>query len=265
MRRFEGKLALITGGNSGIGLATASALIAEGARVAVTGRNPHSLAMAKQILGESALAIQCNAGNLQAIDGLVSTIRQHFGALDILFANAGTGGLYAVEAATEQDFDRIFAVNVKGVFFTVQKVLPLLRPNASIIINASIAPRMGRAGASLYSGSKAAVRAFARNFATELAPRGIRVNVVSPGSIETPMWSRAFANPDLARAAKQRAAKKVPLGRMGTAEEVAQAVLFLASSQSSFIIGTQIVVDGGITEMPGAVTSHTVDGGEPPI
>lgn len=143
-------------------------------------------------------------------------------------------------------------MNVRGLFFTVQKVLPLLRPNASIVLNASIAPQMGRAGASLYSGSKAAVRAFARNFATELAPRGIRVNVVSPGSIETPMWSRTFSNSGLAMAVRQRAARRVPLGRMGTAEEVAQAVLFLAAPQSGFITGTEIVVDGGLTEMPGA-------------
>jgi len=252
MRRFEGKLALITGGNSGIGLVTAKALASEGARVAITGRDPQSLRAAREAIGNDSLAVRFDLADLNAIDALFAIVKQHFGALDILFANAGTGGLAKLEAATEQDFDRIFSINVKGLFFTVQKALPLLRSGASVILNASIAPRMGRAGASLYSGSKAAVRAFARNFAAELAPRGIRVNVVSPGSIDTPMWSRSFADPQLAAAVRQRAAAAIPLGRMGRAEEVAQAVLFLASGESSFVVGTEIIVDGGKCEMPDA-------------
>ena len=250
MRRFDGKLALITGGNSGIGLATARALACAGARVAITGRDPQTLKAACEAVGNDALAIQCDVADRAAIDTLFAIVRQSFGALDIVFANAGTGGLAMLENASEQDFDRIFGVNVKGVFFTVQQALPLLRSGASIILNASIAPRMGRAGASLYAGSKAAVRVFARNFAAELAPRGIRVNVVSPGSIDTPMWSRSFADPTVAAAVRQRAAAAVPLGRLGTPDEVAEAVLFLASEESRFVTGTEIVVDGGIREMP---------------
>jgi NAD(P)-dependent dehydrogenase (short-subunit alcohol dehydrogenase family) len=252
MRRFDGKLALITGGNSGIGLATAKALASEGARVAVTGRDEGSLREAAKAIGNDCLAVQCDTADIKSMDPLFSILKQRFGALDILFANAGTGGLATLDKATEQDFDRIFGINVKGLFFTVQKALPLLRNGASVILNASISPRMGRTGASLYSGSKAAVRAFARNFSAELAPREIRVNVVSPGSIDTPMWDRAFRDPRVAAEAKQRAARAVPLGRMGRPEEVAQAVLFLASDQSSFVTGTEIIVDGGRRELPDA-------------
>jgi NAD(P)-dependent dehydrogenase (short-subunit alcohol dehydrogenase family) len=158
MPRLAGKLALITGGNSGIGLATAKAFTAEGARVAITGRDPTTLAAARQDLGDRTLALQSNSADLKAIDALFARLKEDFGALDILFANAGIAVDPPVASTTEEEFDRIFDVNVKGLFFTVQKALPLLRDGASIILNASIAPRVGRAGASLYSGSKAAVR-----------------------------------------------------------------------------------------------------------
>jgi NAD(P)-dependent dehydrogenase (short-subunit alcohol dehydrogenase family) len=252
MRRLEGKLALITGGNSGIGLATAKAFIAEGARVAITGRDTKRLETAKQSLGDGTLAVRTDVADIRAIEALMAAVKDRFGGLDVLFVNAGVGGLVPLGQVTEPDFDRTFGVNVKGLFFTVQKAMPLMRRGGAIILNASVAPRMGRRGASLYSGSKAAVRAFARNFSAELAPRGIRVNVVSPGSIETPLWSRNFSDPDLAQATRRQTAERVPLKRMGTAEEVAAAVLFLASDESSYIVGSEIVVDGGRSELPAA-------------
>jgi NAD(P)-dependent dehydrogenase (short-subunit alcohol dehydrogenase family) len=246
MPRLAGKLALITGGNSGIGLATAQAFVAEGARVAITGRDPETLEAARKSLGEGNLAIQSEASSVKAIDALFATVKEHFGGLDIMFLNAGVGTGGSIESTTEEDFAHIFDINVKGVFFAVQKALPLLRNGASIVLNASIAPRTGRAGLSLYAASKAAVRTFARNFSTELAPRGIRVNVVSPGPIETPMLA------GLAPELRRQVAAAVPLGRLGRPEEVAQAVVFLASDESSFIVGTEITVDGGVTELLGA-------------
>jgi NAD(P)-dependent dehydrogenase (short-subunit alcohol dehydrogenase family) len=194
--------------------------------------------------------LQSNSADLKAIDALFARLKEDFGALDILFANAGIAVDTPVASTTEEEFDRIFDVNVKGLFFTVQKALPLLRDGASIILNASIAPRVGRAGASLYSGSKAAVRAFARNFSAEFAPRGIRVKVVSPGPIETPIWDRLLRDPNAAAEIRRRITAGVPLGRMGRAEEVARTVVFLASEDSSFLLGTEIVVDGGVTELP---------------
>jgi len=252
MRRLEGKLALITGGSSGIGLATAQAFVAEGARVAITGRDAKSLEAAKREIGNDTLALQSDAGDLKAIDALFAAIKREFGALDILFANAGVGAGGPVETITEEDFDRIFNVNVKGVFFTVQKALPLLRKGASIILNSSIAPRTGRPGLSLYAASKAAVRTLARNLSAELASRGIRVNVVSPGPIDTPIWERA-RDPEIADALRKKVAAGIPLGRMGTADEVASAVVFLASDDSSFMLGSEITVDGGVIELPGGL------------
>jgi len=252
MRRLEGKLALITGGSSGIGLATAQAFVAEGARVAITGRDAKSLEAAKREIGNDTLALQSDAGDLKAIDALFAAIKREFGALDILFANAGVGAGGPVETITEEDFDRIFNVNVKGVFFTVQRALPLLRKGASIILNSSIAPRTGRPGLSLYAASKAAVRTLARNLSAELASRGIRVNVVSPGPIDTPIWERA-RDPEIADALRKKVAAGIPLGRMGTADEVASAVVFLASDDSSFMLGSEITVDGGVIELPGGL------------
>jgi NAD(P)-dependent dehydrogenase (short-subunit alcohol dehydrogenase family) len=252
MQRLAGKLALITGGSSGIGLATAKAFVAEGARVAITGRDAKSLEAAQREIGNDGLVLQSDAGDLKAIDALFAAIKEQFGALDVLFANAGIGDNGPVESVTEEDFDRVFAVNVKGVFFTVQKALPLLRKGASVILNSSIAPHTGRPGLSLYAASKAAVRTLARNFSAELASRGIRVNVVSPGPIDTPIWERA-RDPEIARALKKTVEAGIPLGRMGTAEEVASAVVFLASDDSSFMLGSEITVDGGVIEVPGAL------------
>ena len=251
MNRLAGKLALITGGNSGIGLATAQAFAAEGARVAITGRDPETLEAARNLLGEGNLVIQSDASNVKAMDALFATIKQNFGALDVMFLNAGVGTGGSIESTSEEDFARIFDINVKGVFFAVQKALPLLRRGASVILNASIAPRTGRPGLSLYAASKAAVRTFARNFSSELAPRAIRFNVVSPGPIETPIWYRE-RDPETAAQFRNQVAGAVPLGRLGRPEEVAAAVVFLASDESSYIVGTEITIDGGVTELLGA-------------
>src|SRR5262249_4534484 len=191
MPRLAGKLALITGGNSGIGLATAKAFIAEGARVAITGRNPKTLDTAKKELGSDTLAMVCDVASLVDLDRLYAAVQDRFGGLDVLFANAGIGKATPLGKTTEELFDEIFDINVKGVFFTVQKALPLLKKGASIILNASIGPRYGRPAAAAYAASKAAVRTFARNFSADLAPRGIRVNAISPGPIATPIWTRS--------------------------------------------------------------------------
>jgi NAD(P)-dependent dehydrogenase (short-subunit alcohol dehydrogenase family) len=247
MPRLAGKLALITGGNSGIGLATAKAFVAEGARVAITGQDRDTLEAAKRSIGNDTLAVQSDTADLKAIDTLFARIQEKFGALDILFANAGVGSMAAVENTTEEDFDRIFDINVKGIFFTVQKALPLLRNGASIVLNASVGTRTGRAGFSVYAASKAAVRTFARNFSAEFVSRGIRVNVVSPGPIDTPIFGRG--QKDVA-ALRQRIEADIPLHRMGKPEEIAQTVVFLASDESSFMLGSEIIVDGGVTELP---------------
>jgi NAD(P)-dependent dehydrogenase (short-subunit alcohol dehydrogenase family) len=249
MVRLAGKFALITGGTSGIGLATAKAFVANGARVAITGRDQKTLDAAKEAIDGDHLAFKCDAANLTEIDTLYAAIKERFGALDIIFANAGVADSSPMEEATELDFDRIFNVNVKGVFFTVQKGLPLLRRGASIILNASIAPRMGRAGLSLYSASKAAVRTFARNFSSEFVSRGFRVNVVSPGSIRTPAWNRLIKDPATFEAMMRVVGSDIPQGRLGTPEEIANVVLFLASDESSYMLGAEITVDGGATEM----------------
>ena len=252
MRKLEGKFALITGGNSGIGLATAKTFVAEGARVAITGRDPKTLQAARKELGPDALVVQSDAGDLKQIDQLFSQIKKHFGALDILFANAGIGRFKSIAETTEEIFDQIFDINVKGVFFTVQKAIPLLRPGASVILDASIGARIGRPGAAAYAASKAAVRTFARNFSADLAPLGIRVNAVSPGMIATPIWTRDRAGAKLDKALEQHLSRSVPADRLGAPEEVAQVVLFLASDDSRFMLGSEIVIDGGMTELQAA-------------
>lgn len=256
MGRLSGKLALITGGNSGIGLATARAFVAEGARLAITGRNEATLKAARESLPAAVTCIKSDAGDLGAIARLFETLQADFGALDILFVNAGIGKASPLGQTSEAAFDEIFDINVKGLFFTVQSAIPLLRAGSSVILNASTAARTGAPGASAYSGSKAAVRAFARNFAAELAPRGIRVNVVSPGPIATPIWERTGAPAALLEANQRRIEKGVPIGRMGTAEEVARAVVFLASDDSAFMLGSEIVVDGGLSELPAGAPAY---------
>jgi NAD(P)-dependent dehydrogenase (short-subunit alcohol dehydrogenase family) len=255
MARLAGKIALITGGNSGIGLATARVFLAEGAQVVITGRNPETLEEARRELGTSVTAVAGDVSDLAKLDELFAVIKDRFGGLDIVFANAGVGASTPLSGTSEETFDRIFDVNVKGVFFTVQKALPILRDGASIILNGSVGIYRGWPGAAVYAASKGAVRVFARNFSAELAARRIRVNVVSPGPIATPIWGRGVdAKEALTR--QQKVQQGVPLDRLGTPEEIANTVLFLASDESSYIVGVEILVDGGVKEVPAAAPAY---------
>ncbi len=251
MPRLAGKTALITGGSSGIGLATAKAFVAEGARVAITGRQVDALEAAAREAGCGTLAIQCDAGSLEQIDAAAHRLANEFAGLDILFANAGLFTNAPIGNVSEAEFDAVFNINVKGVFFTVQAMLPLMRRGSSIILNASIAWRMGRPGISLYAASKAAVRTFARNFSADLTPRGIRVNVISPGPIDTPIWERG-RDAAAANHLRRRIEAGVPMARMGSAGEVAAAAVFLASDESAYMMGAELIIDGGASEVPGA-------------
>lgn len=247
---LQGKRALITGGTSGIGLAVAELFVESGARVALTGRNEEALEQLRRRLGKGNLVIRSDVTDLDAIDSVYAQIKSEFGGLDILFANAGTPGpAVSIESITEELFDSVFDINVKGLFFTVQKAIPFLARGGSIILNASIAPRMGRRNSILYAASKAAVRTMARNFSAELADRGIRCNAISPGPIETPLWERNRQDPAAAASVKQQRARTIPLGRFGTADEVARAVRFLASDESRYIVAADLVLDGGLSEI----------------
>lgn len=248
---LQDKVALITGGNSGIGLAAAKLFRAEGAHVIITGRNAETLAAAQAMLGQGAIAMQVDVAQLADLDRLFAGIAEQHGRLDIVFANAGIATPCPLAQITEAQFDQLFDTNTKGVFFTVQKALPLLKPGSSIVLNASIAQYTGVPGLSAYGASKAAVRALGRLFAAELAAQNIRVNVVTPGPIVTPIWDRT-APGSLDPEYERQLVARVPLGRMGQPEEVARAVLFLASQASSFTTGGEIFVDGGIVDLPAA-------------
>jgi NAD(P)-dependent dehydrogenase (short-subunit alcohol dehydrogenase family) len=247
MGKLDGKVALVTGGSSGIGLATARRLIADGAFVFVTGRRQAELDAAVAGLGRAAAGVQGDVASLADLDRLMATIKTQKGGLDIIFANAGIAEGAPLEAITEQHYERIFDANVKGVIFTVQKALPLLRPGASIILNSSIVGTKGFPARTVYSATKAAVRSFARVWTAELRERQIRVNVISPGPIDTE-GLRGLSGTDsdgLERAYSQR----VPLGRVGRPEEIAAAVAFLASPDSSYVAGIELFVDGGIAQV----------------
>lgn len=250
MARLQGKTALITGGNSGIGLATARLFLREGADVAITGRNAETLAEAERELEGRVLAMQADVSSMDDLDRMYATLGERFGHLDVLFANAGVATPCPLEEFTEELFDRIFDINAKGSFFTVQKALDLLRPGASVILNASIAQYTGVPGMSAYGSSKAAVRAMGRLLAADLVPRDVRVNVVTPGPVRTPIWARTSGGQADAEAAEKRLVQRVPMARMGEPEELAEVALFLASSASSYMTGQEITVDGGVTELP---------------
>jgi NAD(P)-dependent dehydrogenase (short-subunit alcohol dehydrogenase family) len=249
MAKLEGKVALITGGNSGIGLATAKEFVAEGAYVFITGRRQPELDAAAKQIGKNVTAVQGDVSKLSDLDRLFATIKEKKGHLDIVFANAGGGAFAPLGAITEARFDKEFGINVKGVLFTVQKALPLLRDGASIIINGSIAGSKGLPALSIYSATKAAVRSFARSWTADLKDRKIRVNVVSPGPIETPGADNLFSDQDQLKAFKSGMIAAVPLGRIGAPSEIAKPVVFLASDDSSFITGTELFVDGGMAQV----------------
>jgi NAD(P)-dependent dehydrogenase (short-subunit alcohol dehydrogenase family) len=249
MAKLTGKVALVTGGNSGMGLATAKLFAAEGAKVVITGRRQEALDEAAKTVGPSVLAVQGDVANLADLDRLFATIKDKYGHLDVVFANAGHGSVVPLGQVTEEQFDSEFATNVKGLFFTVQKSLPVLRDGASIILNASIAATKGMEGFSVYSATKAAVRSFARTWTTDLRDRKIRVNSISPGPIDTPIFGKTGMSQEQVDGFKQAVTGMVPLQRMGRSEEIATTVLFLASDDSSYITGVDLAVDGGMAQV----------------
>jgi NAD(P)-dependent dehydrogenase (short-subunit alcohol dehydrogenase family) len=249
MGKLEGKIALITGGNSGIGLATAKQFVHEGAYVFVTGRREPELAAAVKEIGRNVTSVQGDVSNLGDLDRLFAQIKQVKGKLDIVFANAGIAKYAPFGTITEEFYDSIFNVNVKGLLFTVQKALPLLPEGASIILNASIVATKGLSSNSIYSATKAAVRSFARTWTTDLKERRIRVNAVSPGSIDTPGLSDLLASSETGQQRLKMIHSAVPLGRPGAPEEIAKAVVFLASDDSSYVTGTELFVDGGFAQV----------------
>ena len=236
--RFEGKVALVTGGNSGIGLATAKALAAEGAKVVITGRDEASLRTAAAEIGGDALAVRADVTKIEDISAAIEKTRERFGRLDVVFANAGVARFGPATATSEATYDTVMDTNVKGVYFTIQQALALLANGGAVVINSSVVAGKGVANGTVYAATKAAVRSLGRSFAAELLDRNIRVNVVSPGPIETPIYA---PTPGL----KEQFASRVPMKRLGTADEVAKTVLFLASEDASFINGSEVAVDGG--------------------
>jgi NAD(P)-dependent dehydrogenase (short-subunit alcohol dehydrogenase family) len=248
--RLANKTAFITGGNSGIGLATARLFVAEGAKVVITGRNQATLEAAAGELGPNVLAIPADATDIAATDRAIKQAVEKFGKLDILFANAGIPGNTPIGATTLAVFESVIRTNVTAVFFTVQAAAPYLKDGASIILNGSVISVLGNPGYSAYAASKAAVRAMARVMASELSPRGIRVNVVSPGAARTPIWSGAAPTAEAFAALDRRISRSIPLGRLGEAEEIAKTVLFLASDDASHVQSAEIFVDGGSTGSP---------------
>lgn len=249
MNKLEGKIALITGGNSGIGLSTAKQFVNEGAHVFITGRRDPELAAAVKEIGRSVTGVRGDVSNLGDLDRLFAQIKREKGKLDIVFANAGMAKYAALGEITEELYDLTFDINVKGLLFTVQKALPLLPDGASIILNASIVASKGLSSNSVYSATKAAVRSFARTWTTDLKARRIRVNAVSPGSTDTPGLSDLLASGEAGQERLKMISNTVPLGRLGRPDEIAKAVVFLASDDSSYITGTELFVDGGFAQV----------------
>jgi len=248
-KKLDGKVAVITGGNSGIGLATARRFVAEGAHVFITGRRQAELDEAVRQVGKHVTGVPGDVSKLADLDRLFATVKQQQGRLDVLFANAGVPALAPLGEITEEHFDKVFHINVKGLLFTVQKALPLFTDGGSIILNASIVASKGLEAISVYSASKAAVRSFARCWTTDLKHRKIRVNVLSPGYTETPIFTKAGLTQERVEELKVGFAAAVPLGRMGRPDEVAKAAVFLASDDSSYVAGIELFVDGGVAQV----------------
>ena len=247
--RFTDKVAVITGGNSGIGLASARAFAREGARVAITGRSDATLKAAQKELGPEALVLKADMSRVPEIEGAMSEIRRKFGRIDALFVNAGIGRFVPFEEVTEEFFDETMATNLKGAFFTVQKAAPLLSRGAAVVLNASVNAHLGMPNSSVYGASKAAVVNMAKTLSADLLPRGVRVNVVSPGPVATPILDRMGFSEEQTRQTKEWITEQVPLRRFAHPDEIATAVLYLSSSESQFIVGTELVVDGGMIQL----------------
>jgi NAD(P)-dependent dehydrogenase (short-subunit alcohol dehydrogenase family) len=249
MGKLEGKIALVTGANSGIGLATAKQFVNEGAYVFITGRRDSELAAAVKEIGRNVTGIQGDVSNLGDLDRLFAQIKREKGKIDIVFANVGVAAYSRFGEITEEFYDSIFDINVKGLLFTVQKALPMLPDGASIVLNASVVGSKGLPANSVYSATKAAVRSFARTWTTDLKDRRIRVNAVSPGPTETPGLDDLLASSETGQQRLKMISNSVPLGRLGKSDEIAKAVVFLASDDGSYIKGTELFVDGGFAQV----------------
>jgi NAD(P)-dependent dehydrogenase (short-subunit alcohol dehydrogenase family) len=250
-KRLEGKIAVITGGSSGIGLATAQRFVDEGAYVFITGRRQSELDAAVKQIGKNnnVTGVQGDVSNIADLDRLYDMVKEQKGRIDVLFANAGIIELAPLGSITESHFDKIFNINVKGLLFTVQKALPLFQDGGSIILTASIGGSKGYEGSNVYGATKAAIRSFARSWTVDLKHRKIRVNAISPGPIDTPMTSSMVQSEELGEQLKTNLVSAVPLGRMGSPDEVAKAVSFLASDDSSYVTGIELFVDGGMAQI----------------
>lgn len=248
--KLAGKIALVTGGSSGLGLATAKQFVAEGVYVFITGRRQAELDAAANSIGRNVTAVQSDVSKLDDLDRLYATIKEQKGRLDILFANAGGGAFMGLEDVTEEHFDKYFGINVKGTLFTVQKALPLMSCGGAIVLNSSMVSIKGVPGFGVYAATKAALRSFARTWVMDLKGRNIRVNVVSPGTVVTPGYkSELGLNDEQIEGFKAQAAATTPLGRTGTPDEIAKAVVFLASDDGSFVNGVELFVDGGAAQI----------------
>lgn len=249
MKRLTGKVALVTGGNSGIGLATAKRLHEEGARVVITGRNSQTLDSAVSAIGSGTVAIQADVSKADDIQSLFAQVASRVGKVDVLFANAGIAKLAPYSASPEALFDELFAVNVKGAFLTLQKAIPNLNDGASVIFNTSVVASKGAENMGVYAATKAAVRSFVRTAATELQARSIRVNAVAPGPVATPIFGRSGLTEEQIEGFKAGISARVPMHRIGRPEEIAGAVAFLASEDASYITGVELNVDGGMANL----------------
>lgn len=248
-KRLQNKVAVITGGNSGIGLATAQLFVEQGARVAILGRDEKTLKSAAEQLGPGALALQGDISRMEDLDRLYARTVETFGKVDVVFANAGVVQLRTIEESDEAIFDALVSINFKGTYFTVQKALPHLNSKASIILNTSLVGAIGAPLTSVYAATKAAVRSLARSFSAELVDRGIRVNALSPGVIQTPIGAKMDSPREVLTDYGMKMMSRIPMKRMGSAEEVARAALFLASDESSYVLGAELAVDGGFTQL----------------
>jgi NAD(P)-dependent dehydrogenase (short-subunit alcohol dehydrogenase family) len=247
--RLQGKVAVVTGGNSGIGLASATRLHAEGARVVVSGRDARTLEAAVNLIGDGTLAVQADVSKLEDIERLYSVVASKLGKIDVLFANAGIAKFAPYGASNEALFDEQFAINVKGLYFTLQKAIPHLKDGASVILNTSVVASKGFENMGIYAATKAAVRSFARTAARELAGRNIRVNAVAPGPIATPIFGRSGMTEEQIEGFKAGISERVPLRRIGRPDEIASAVAFLASDDASYITGVELNIDGGMANL----------------